>query len=55
MIFDPFLTLGYVEDIKVLVQPSNTVPYSTFKEIFGNQINLLELGRVADGKVNKDG
>ena len=28
MIFDPFLTLGYVEDIKVLVQPSNTVPYS---------------------------
>ena len=27
MILDPFLTLGYVEDIKVLVQPSNTVPY----------------------------
>ena len=27
MIFDPFVTLGYVEDIKVLVQPSNTVPY----------------------------
>ena len=23
---DPFLTLGYVEDIKVFVQPSNAVP-----------------------------
>ena len=27
VIFDPFLTLGYVEDIKVFVQPSDTVPY----------------------------
>ena len=27
MIFDPFLTLGYVEDINVFVQPSDTVPY----------------------------
>ena len=29
MIFDPFLTLGYMEDIKVYVQLSNAVPYST--------------------------
>ena len=27
MIFDPFQTLGYVEDINVFVQPSDTVPY----------------------------
>ena len=29
MIFDHFLTLGFVEDINVFVKPSNTVPYCT--------------------------
>ena len=27
MIFDPFLTLGYVEMIKVFLHPVNAVPY----------------------------
>ena len=28
MIFDPFLTLGYVEMIKVFLHPINAVPYT---------------------------
>ena len=34
MIFDPFLSLGYVEMIKVFFHPINAVPYILVESIF---------------------
>ena len=47
MIFDPFLTLGYVEDINVFVHPSNTVPYYTlpYYSHFNVSHNLQQVSR----------
>ena len=53
MIFDPFVTLGYVEDIKVLVQPSNTVPYCAKMVTVRQFLSNLSLLAGASGRLSK--